>query len=430
LQDYYMQYGLYDSKFNETKVKKPKAVPLGPTVILDAERCILCSRCVRFCDEVTKTGELGIFNRGDLAELNIYPGKTLDNKYSGNVVDICPVGALTDRDFRFKCRVWYLASQDSVCPGCSKGCNIQIHYNKERQWRPHIAGGDRVMRLKPRYNAGVNQWWMCDEGRYGYQFIDQNRLTAPQLRDNGRPRAASWEAALETIRNKFAHLQQAGALDQVGVVASTHLTNEELFIIRELFAETLGCQVTAEVPAKPGFSDDWLMQPDKSPNSRGARELGLIGGNGKHVTAAKLLDIARQGKLKVLYVFGYDLVELFGEPAVKEATSKLEMLVFQGSNLNDTCVYAHVTLPSATYAEKDGTFTNVDGRVQRIRPAFPPLGQSRIDWDILEDLSNKLNIPTPYQSAAEILQALGKAVPAFKGMTYEKIGSGGMVLNS
>ncbi|MCI0534687.1 MAG: 2Fe-2S iron-sulfur cluster-binding protein, partial [Verrucomicrobiales bacterium] len=141
LQDYYMQHGLYDPKFNEQKVKKTKAVPIGPTVMLDAERCILCSRCVRFTDEVTKTGEFGIFNRGDHAEVGLHPGKTLENNYAGNVVDICPVGALTDRDFRFKCRVWYLGSTKSVCPGCSRGCNVEIHYNRERDWRPHIAEG-------------------------------------------------------------------------------------------------------------------------------------------------------------------------------------------------------------------------------------------------------------------------------------------------
>ena len=166
LQDYYMAYGLYNQKFDEQKVKKSKkATRIGPNVVLDQDRCILCSRCVRFCDEVSKTGELGIFNRGDHAELDVFPGKPIDNNYSGNVVDICPVGALTDDDFRFKCRVWYLRSTQSVCPGCSMGCNIEIHDNREREVRPHVAGGARIMRLKPRFNPEVNKWWMCDVGR-------------------------------------------------------------------------------------------------------------------------------------------------------------------------------------------------------------------------------------------------------------------------
>src|SRR3989338_7257297 len=174
LQDYYMDYGLYDPKFDDMKVKKTKkAVPVGPTVMLDQERCILCSRCVRFGDEITKTSDFGIFSRGDHSEINLYPDKFLDNKYSGNVVDICPVGALTDKDFRFKMRVWYLGSKESICPGCSRGCNINIEYEKSR---PYHLKDERVMRLKPRENMEVNKWWMCDEGRYAYKSIDQNRI--------------------------------------------------------------------------------------------------------------------------------------------------------------------------------------------------------------------------------------------------------------
>ena len=174
LQDYYMKHGLHDSRVNEDKVSKPKAVPIGPNVMLDNERCILCSRCVRFTDEISKTRELGISNRGDHSEVQVFPGKQLNNPYSGNVVDICPVGALTDRDFRFKIRVWYLKSGDSVCGGCSRGCNIQVHTNLDRPQH----GTGRVKRLKPRYNAEVNQWWMCDAGRYDYKYHDENRVLA------------------------------------------------------------------------------------------------------------------------------------------------------------------------------------------------------------------------------------------------------------
>src|SRR5437867_13327816 len=156
-----MNFGLYDPRFREQKVKKKKAVAIGPHVMLDQERCILCSRCVRFTDEISRTGEFGIFNRGDRAELGLYPGQRLDNPYPGNVVDICPVGALTDREFRFKVRVWYLDSAKSVCPGCARGCNIDVHVNRRR---PHHAEGRRVARLKPRYNGSVNRWWLCDAG--------------------------------------------------------------------------------------------------------------------------------------------------------------------------------------------------------------------------------------------------------------------------
>src|SRR5262245_46197447 len=194
LQIYYMKHALYDPRMVDEKVHKPKAVPLGPHVILDAERCILCSRCVRFCDEITKTGELGIFNRGDHSEIGLFPGHTLENKYSGNVVDICPVGALTDRDFRFQVRVWYLDSAPSVCPGCARGCNIDVHVNRRR---PHHADGRRVARLKPRFNAAVNRWWLCDAGRYGFHFVDdRTRLARPRRRVGAAAQDATWDEAL------------------------------------------------------------------------------------------------------------------------------------------------------------------------------------------------------------------------------------------
>jgi NADH-quinone oxidoreductase subunit G len=192
LQNFYMNFGLYDPRFREQKVKKKKAVPIGPHVMLDQERCILCSRCVRFTDEISKTGEFGIFNRGDRAELGLYPGQQLDNPYSGNVVDICPVGALTEQDFRFKARVWYLSSAPTVCNACAQGCNVDIHFVLNR---PHLNEGARVLRMKPRYNADVNKWWMCDEGRYGFGWIDKGRLQ--KVRHHGNE--STWENAVTTI---------------------------------------------------------------------------------------------------------------------------------------------------------------------------------------------------------------------------------------
>ena len=138
---------------------------------------------MRFCDEITGTGELGIFDRGDHSEIGLFPGRTLENKYSGNVVDICPVGALTDRDFRFQVRVWYLDTAPSICPGCARGCNIDVHVNRRRR---HHAEGRRVARLKPRFNAAVNRWWICDAGRYGFHFVDDDTRLARPRRGVGR----------------------------------------------------------------------------------------------------------------------------------------------------------------------------------------------------------------------------------------------------
>ena len=416
LQDYYMEHGLYDPAFDEQKTKKPKAVPLGPTVMLDAERCILCSRCVRFTDEITKTGEFGIFHRGHYAEIGMQPGKTLDNPYAGNVVDICPVGALTDRDFRFKCRVWYLGSADSVCPGCSRGCNIQIHYNRERAHRPHIAGGARIMRLKPRYNPDVNRWWMCDEGRYGYKAIDEGRLTQPQVRAGDTLRPASWEEALERV----AALKALPA-EQIGVVLSSQQTNEELYAAKRLFTGLGVGHIVFQRPA-PGASDTLLIQADKSPNAAGAQALGVAEG------AEPLLRRAAEKALKALVVFTQDLTALFGEELVRRAAEGVEWFVFIGSHANPTSALAGVALPAAVYAEQDGTFTNVDGRVQRLHQAVAPLGEAQPGWAVAAALGIRLGVPLAFPDAMTVFLELARSEAAFRGLMQQTLGEHGSLL--
>ena len=224
---------------------------------------------MRFTDEISRTGEFGIFNRGDRAELSLYPGQHLDNPYSGNVVDICPVGALTDRDSRFKVRAWYLSTAPTVCNGCAQGCNMDVHYVLDR---PHLNEGARVLRLKPRYNAEVNQWWMCDEGRYGFGWIDKGRLT--RVSDRGVD--ATWERAVAAIAAELTALVERGNGSGLGVIASAQLTNEELFLIREIFANALGARVTASVPARPGPSgpspgERWRSPADPRPRRGRAR---------------------------------------------------------------------------------------------------------------------------------------------------------------
>ena len=424
LQNFYMNFGLYNPRFREHKVKKKKAVELGPHVMLDQERCILCSRCVRFTDEITKTGEFGIFNRGDQAELGIYPGAVLDNPYSANVVDICPVGALTESDFRFKARVWYLSSAPTVCNGCSQGCNVDMHYVLDR---PHLNDGARVSRIKPRYNQDVNQWWLCDEGRYGFGWIDQGRLTKVRGPDGAQ---ATWEQALSAISTALAGLvkdqdgERNGAGARIGVIASAQLTNEELFLIREIFEGALGAQVSASVPEQPGSSDDFLIKGDKNPNTLGATLLGLAGPDARD--ARQILDEALAGNLDVLWVVGRDLVELFGEENVRELRERVGLFVFSGTNENPTVPLAHWVLPSAAYVEKDGTFVNCHGRVQRIGRAFPPLQDSREDWRILLELAGKLGLPLDWREPREIFLGLAEAAPPFAGLTYETIGDQGV----
>jgi NADH-quinone oxidoreductase subunit G len=423
LQNFYMNFGLYDPRFREQKVKKKKAVAVGPYVMLDQERCILCSRCVRFTDEISKTGEFGIFNRGDRAEVGLYPGQHLDNPYSGNVVDICPVGALTDREFRFKARVWYLSSAPTVCSGCAQGCNVDVHYVLDR---PHLNDGARILRVKPRYNADVNQWWMCDEGRYGFGWIDKGRLT--KVRHQGAE--ATWEQAVAGITEELTKTgdrdPERGPRFRLGVIASSQLTNEELFLIREIFQRALGARVTVSSPMPAGNSDNFLIKADKTPNTHGAKLIGLT--DAAAPDAATIVAETLEGQLDALWVFGYDLTKLVAHEDVQRLSRSLRLFVFSGTNENPTAGWSHWALPTAAYLEKDGTFVNAHGRVQRIGRAFPPLSDSREDWRVLLEIAGRLNLGFAWRSPEEIFEALARSVQPFAGLTYERIGLQGASL--
>jgi NADH-quinone oxidoreductase subunit G len=418
LQIYYMKHGLYDPRMTDEKVHKPKAVPLGPHVMLDAERCILCSRCVRFCDEITGTGELGIFNRGDHSEIGLFPGRDLVNNYSANVVDICPVGALTDRDFRFQVRVWYLDAARSICTGCARGCNVDVHVSRRR---PHHADGRRVARFKPRFNAEVNAWWLCDEGRYSYGDVDApTRLTAPLRRTAAGVTDVSWEDALIGLGEALRRYQP----DQIAILASPHMANEDLFALRRL-AEARGIrQLAFDVPpAAPAQGDEFLLRADRTPNRRGAELIGLGG------DAAGIVAAARTGRVKLLWVFRHDLLAS-GLPvaAATEALSRVETLVFTGPNANATSERAHWALPAAAWLEREGTLTNFEGRVQRFRTAMEPLGQALPEWDMLGRLLAALGTTAGGARAELWFRELARAVPAFAALTYQSIGDHGQLV--
>jgi NADH-quinone oxidoreductase subunit G len=418
LQIYYMKHGLYDPRMTDEKVHKPKAVPLGPHVILDAERCILCSRCVRFCDEITGTGELGIFDRGDHSEIGLFPGTELANKYSGNVVDICPVGALTDRDFRFQVRVWYLDTAKSVCPGCARGCNIEVHVNRRR---PHHADGRRVARLKPRFNADVNRWWICDEGRYGFGFVDApDRLLTPTRREGATSSEATWDDAIAAVSATLRRVSP----DEIGVVASPKMANEDLFALRRLLEIGGIRRVAAQVPPRvPGDQDQLLIRADKHPNSLGAELLGLGG------DARAVLEAARARRLRCLWIFGHDVLAAgWPEAEVAAALRAVETVVFVGTNGNRTSAVAHWVLPAAAWVERDGTYTNFEGRVQRFRQAVEPLGQALPEWDIVGRILASLGEAPTATRAEHWFRQLAAAVPAFAELSYQALGdAGGLV---
>ena len=424
LQNFYMNFGLYDPRFREQKVKKKKAVAIGSHVMLDQERCILCSRCVRFTDEISRTGEFGIFNRGDRAELGLYPGQRLDNPYSGNVVDICPVGALTDRNFRFKARVWYLSCAPTVCNGCAQGCNVDIHYVLDR---PHLNEGARVLRLKPRYNADVNQWWMCDDGRYGFRWIDDDsRLLAPTRRAAGKDVSLGWDAAVTALVEALKRYRP----EEIGILASPQMSNEDLFALQRIAAQLGIGGIDHRVPPRaPGDEDSLLIRADKSPNRRGAELIGLGQADGHAI-----LGGARQRRVKLLWVFQHDLLDSgWAQADVTAALAAAEMVVFQGPSANATSAGAHLVLPSAAYVEREGTFTNFQGRVQRFRTVMEPLGEAMADWSILGRVGRALGGTDPVFAATraeQVFAGLAGQVPVFSGMSYRGLRDAGQVVKA
>jgi NADH-quinone oxidoreductase subunit G len=365
LQDQYMKYGLYDSEVEiADKVNKAKVQIIGPHVVLDQERCVLCSRCVRFTYEVTGTRELGIFNRGDRAEIGIVPGRELDNNYSLNTVDICPVGALTSRDFRFKQRVWLLRSTPSVCPGCATGCNVHLDHNAGRVWR-----------LRPRRNDEVNKEWMCDLGRMTYKTLRaEDRLTGPLGREAGQAVPIDAQAA----RRRLAELVRPGEVALA--VASPHQSLEELFVFRRLAARVAeGTQVVGGLAGTDtGEADDLLLSADRTPDRGGLAWLDM-----PELPAAELASKIADARGKTVLVYGSDPA---ADPGVEKALAGGARVVYLGTRENATSRAAELVLPTCAWAEKNGLFVNGQGRIQAFRRAVAPPDGVDDDVELLSDL--------------------------------------------
>lgn len=413
LQDYYMKHDLQDSRFKERKERDRKREIFGPNVVFDGERCIKCTRCVRFLDEITHTGELTVDNRSDDSTIALFPGAVLDNPLSANVVDICPVGALTDRDFRFKVRVWYLQKTPSICPGCSTGCNISVeHYQ------------NRIARFKPRINEAVNSHWLCDEGRYCFHDLTGGeRLTTPMIRQEGGLVPTTWEIALRAV---VGGLRSAGSL--AGILSGRN-TNEEAFLFAKLMKK-LSPAADLEVFYQERALTEVekiLMSPDRSPNFRGAAEMGVSSNGGFEPLMQKLVA----GNYGGAYIVGEDLTAANdNQSGLRAALSKLSFLVVQDIRLTETAKAAHVVLPSTHFGEKEGTYTNRKGRVQKLNAALVAPEGALQDCEIFIRLLDAAGQRASYSSAEEIFQALSQEIPSYRGLDYEVIGEQGIQLGS
>jgi NADH-quinone oxidoreductase subunit G len=438
LQDYTVKYGPGESRFTEEKVQRVKHKVLGPHIVFDAERCILCTCCVRFCLEVPKTGELGVFSRGDRSEINLFPGKVLDNAYSGNVIDLCPVGALTSRQYRFQSRPWDLVwHTESICPLCSNGCNVILDVR-------HRQRGEELLRIRPRENQGVNRWWMCDEGRFTFTYLhDPERLRVPTWRENDRPVPMGYDDLLLRLARALRRVVEAHGPEAVGCIASSRLTNEALFLVRRFFRELLGTPHLdhrvrpVQFEAVDVSEDGMLRRADKTANTRGARDLGILPAT-DGLDVAGMLTAAAGGRLKALFVFEEDLVREFPDQpqadapvrlpiSAREALGRLELLVVSSMFRTESTALAHVLLPALGFAETEGTFTNFQGRIQKIRRALTPHVASRSLADALRDLARNLGRDLGPIEPEQVWAAIGEVPGPYHAMAWKEIGPQGIL---
>ncbi len=404
LQEYSVQHGQATSQFVEAKVHKPKAVDLGPRIVLDDERCILCTRCIRFTKDIAGDDALGIINRGSYNTIAAAPGARFDNNYTLNTVDLCPVGALTSKDFRFKMRVWFLKETKSVCTSCATGCNITIGSREEV-----------IQRYEPRDNDAVNSSWMCDAGRLNYKWIGRS----DRLKDViVRGQKANWPGAIKEISARLATVPSGS----VAIVASARQTTEELFLLKKL-ALRLGA-LTDSI-GRQGDGDKLLVHTDKNPNTNGARLTGIAGVQ----LGANLAGMAagiRAGTIKTLIVLGEDVTK-HGIGA--DLLGQLETLIVSDILPNATTPAAHFLLPGCAPAEKRGTLINAKGRLQKFLKAVEPGGAARPEWEFLHELVHQVTGQNGFVSLEGLFNQMAREIPALAGLEWGKLGDTGVTLN-
>ncbi|MDF1611089.1 molybdopterin-dependent oxidoreductase [Stygiobacter electus] len=436
LQEYAFAHSRGESRFDEIKNRKEKRVQLGPRVKFDAERCISCSRCIRFSDEIAKSNQLTFKNRGDKVTITTFPGESFDNPYTLNTVDICPVGALTNNDFRFKSRVWEMSSTNSVCIGCSRGCNIEI-------W----VRNNEILRLTPRYNEEVNSFWMCDNGRLNtFKFVNsETRIDSCYLRKEGELVKSNWVEALEVTAKSLKEFKS----NEVAFIASPYSTLEDNFILQKFAKQINSNNIFYANHIIEGDQDEILIREDKTPNSLGLKLLGIKN------DISKLIDLIQKKNVKALLIMEEDLAGLGSE--WENLLSKLELTIVIATNQNKTTLLADIILPAATYAEKHGTFVNFQGRVQRIRPAVETeeldrsldgMSKSRWDkfgtkfdrwmqgkkydakpsWKIFTLLDSYFSNKIKFKMAEEVFDEISKSNDVFKDLDYDVIGDLGSLI--
>jgi NADH-quinone oxidoreductase subunit G len=427
LQDYSFRYGRGYSRLQEEKILKPDKDYIGDQITLFTDRCIMCSRCVRFTREISGTAELQVVGRGAHEEIDIFPGKPCNNKLAGNVVDLCPVGALCSKDFLYKQRVWWLKTASSVCPNCSTGCSIHVD-----------ESGDRVYRLRPRANPLAQGHFMCDEGRFGWKYAhSESRLTMPTARRDGQIVSRDWDTILPAVREALV----AAAHDKKGIAAvlSPWMTLEEAYLLASHLKSLSPGATLALAPVRDLGHDDkypkdvhgqpvepvkFTIRGEKCPNRRGVEAI-LRHFAGDVVPMGDVLGRAAAGDFAAVYLVGGD-PERWINDSQAAVLQNVATVVVQDILDSPASARATFVLPGGSFAEREGTFVNQAGLAQPIHKAIRSPGEARADGRILWDLAGRRGL----FNAPALRREMGELIEALRSLANGELGELGTMLSS
>lgn len=400
LQDYYMTYGLEDSRMQVPQVTKGKKMDFGCGVIHDQERCVLCGRCVRFTRQITKTGELGIVNRTDAARVDIFPGRPLDNRYALNIVDICPVGAMTSADFRFKQRAWFLKRDEGICHGCSKGCNIYIDHHREKY------KDDIIYRYRARTNLLVNGYFICDEGRLSYRLENDNRQTETLISKN----AASFDQGIKGI------LRKLNDASKVLMLISPDCSLEQMWAVKRI-ATLFGAALSGYSDAyiKDGDGDDYLICDDKAANRKGLELLEINTDRATFESDLKEADLFINFDNDLFFTECNEALKPLLENKLYIAICSRKLPIFST---------ASIVLPTTSYSEYGGSVINENGVLQTFTKT---VSKNLVRHDILE-ITRLLGGALP--AAEQVWSEIRKSVPILADVQPEHIPAEGLTLTT
>ncbi len=441
LQEYAFKHSKGESRFDEIKNHKDKRVVWGPNVLFDAERCISCSRCIRYSKELAKQDVLTFVQRGDHVTIKLSEGTQLDNPYSMNVIELCPVGALTSPDFRFKARVWDMSFNPSISFADSTGSNIYIGVRN-----------NEILRIEPRANMYVNRYWLTDDARLNYyKFVNENRISTPQITVNGKKENTEWKNAISTTAEELKKFKP----NEIMFIASAKATCEDNYLLQKFAKEIIGSNNIDFIEHVDNSveEDGFLIVKDKAPNTNGVKEILSINQH-RNYKIKDLPELIAHKKIKALFVMEEDFRN---NSHLYEHFAKLELLVVLYYNFNKLTDIAHIVLPAATYAEIEGTYVNKDKRVQHFTPAltkenlrFMGMKMSRLDkfgapndrwtqhelrdckqsWKILYLLSKHFGANYQFSKSEDIFKEITEKISSFKYMNYQKLDEYcGLVLN-